>query len=221
MRNDVVFWLCLGRTLSQTSPNRGQCELGTCSASTVVECCHPDGSAVTSANATTILCKCASGDPENLESFGQSMVVLSIVCMVGMVGALLVIFTRSIRDRPGAAIRRSLERGVELVYDGKVKQAKAALISCDPIPSEKCVICLDDLTGDVARPPYCHHSFHRECIETWIDHLQLRNADRSRLSDEQLRHPENTDRTLTCPVCARPILGTTADTSTSSDEEAQ
>lgn len=197
------------------------CKYGVCTAETDFECCTPTGIRVTSEyldNATAVLCRCQTHDSRHYERVSHSLVVVSIFALVGIVASIMVIFTQSMRQQPellrATGRSSSFQQLVELVYKTKVAESKAVLIDAEPIhPDDRCPICLESLVGlRLARPPGCHHVFHRECIETWIDHVTPPDRDRG-VSDEQLTHPEHTNRMLMCPVCARPFLETDGDKS--------
>lgn len=174
MRCVFVVGLVLGNGAStlkdQTTCTRGQCAAGD-------RCCDQHGNVV---NATTPgpLCKCDKDD----SSLGgqQTMVIVSIVVLVGLLSTMLIAVTRTVRAKED---------------DSLVAQSKAALVDAKTedlasLEDPRCAICLEPLRRHVVRPPNCHHYFHRACLLKWIDHGQT---------------PDDS-RKLTCPVCSRPLI---------------
>ncbi|KAJ8607875.1 hypothetical protein CTAYLR_008906 [Chrysophaeum taylorii] len=221
-----VLVVVVGVAVAQTTPNSGQCARGTCDSQT---CCTADGKRVAAEfpllssrlpcgghralSNSSVLCNCEDDDDPEIRTFRQSMVVVSILAMVALVAVMLVIFTRSLRPTPQSPERASsFQNLIELVYKTKVAESKAALVeeSAERHADDRCAICLDALEGILARPPFCDHTFHRVCIERWIDYVQPPDRERG-ITDEQLQHPENTTRMLRCPVCSKPILDDAVD----------
>ena len=55
---------------------------------------------------------------------------------------------------------------------------------CSDIPEEECSICIEDYnTNDVIRILDCNHSFHTNCIESWIQYSSKTQ----------------------CPICSKPF----------------
>jgi hypothetical protein len=61
---------------------------------------------------------------------------------------------------------------------------KTTLVQQDDIPKEKqCVVCLSEFQpGEQVRTLRCNHSFHKDCVDTWLH------------------------RNKTCPICKREIV---------------
>lgn len=93
---------------------------------------------------------------------------------------------------------------VSSVYARRIAEAKAALVPRGP-SKERCAICLEVLRGDVASPPGCTHCFHRKCLSSWIHSLRVPDRIQT-MTYADLEHPELSDRSLSCPVCGRPLL---------------
>mmetsp|Transcript_19605 Transcript_19605/g.61650 ORF Transcript_19605/g.61650 Transcript_19605/m.61650 type:complete len:241 (-) Transcript_19605:387-1109(-) len=119
------------------------------------------------------------------------------------------------RRRYESAPREETAR-VESEMVAKTDRAKAGLVAATAVAESHCSICLcafDDEPGDAAldevvRPHACRHTYHRTCIEEWIDQAKSKSViDRERDVRDQLAK-----RMLSCPICAAPFDAPTEET---------
>jgi hypothetical protein len=112
------------------------------------------------ANANIVLGNC-------LESYPHLYMGLLIPALIALMVIMIVFVVKSYRHR----VRHDIYIRIPNVRHIEIEECCEQLNHGNAVPNVACVICLDEVIHtdlDRARYLKCHHSYHKECIETWF-----------------------------------------------------